>query len=288
MDRDGRQFVGQGRGHGRVTIRQDRQTFAVGAVGTLLTAIPLAMACALGAILAPTDAVAVSTVARRAGLPRRLVSILEGESLVNDGTGLTALTVALAAAAAGTVTIAEVSWIFVEAVVVGVGIGAAGGFVLSLILRRSNDLMAANALVLIAPFLLYAIAENLDGSGILALVVAALVIAVNWVVYILAVVSGRTYEAALGYFLNPIVTVALGVLVLKERLRPLQWAAVAIGALAGLYLTVAGGVIPWIPAVLALSFATYGLVKKRLGTMRRAKRKLDELNGVLADSRRAH
>lgn len=152
-------------------------TFAVGAVGTLLTAIPLAMACALGAILAPTDAVAVSTVARRAGLPRRLVSILEGESLVNDGTGLTALTVALAAAAAGTVTIAEVSWIFVEAVVVGVGIGAIGGWILSLVLRRSNDLMAANALVLIAPFLLYAIAENLDGSGILALVVAALVIA---------------------------------------------------------------------------------------------------------------
>jgi chloramphenicol-sensitive protein RarD len=114
------------------------------------------------------------------------------------------------------------------------------------------------------------------------LTIAALVIAVNWVVYILAVVSGRTYEAALGYFLNPIVTVALGVLVLKERLRPLQWAAVAIGALAGLYLTVAGGVIPWIPAVLALSFATYGLVKKRLGASLAALHSLTAETMVLA------
>ena len=62
--------------------------------------------------------------------------------------------------------------------------------------------------------------------------IAALVIAINWVVYIIAVVSGRTYEAALGYFLNPIVTVGLGVFVLGERLRRLQWAAVTVGAVA--------------------------------------------------------
>ncbi len=152
-------------------------TFAVGAVAAALTALPIALACALGAVLAPTDAVAVSAVARRAGLPRRLVSILEGESLVNDGTGLTALTVALAAAAAGSVTVLEVSGIFVVAVTVGVAVGAGGGWLLAQILRRSSDLVAANALSLIAPFLLYAIAERLDGSGILALVVAALVIA---------------------------------------------------------------------------------------------------------------
>lgn len=152
-------------------------TFAVGAVAATLTAVPIALACALGAVLAPTDAVAVSTVARRAGLPRRLVSILEGESLVNDGTGLTALTVALAAAAAGSVTVLEVSGIFLVAVAVGVGVGALGGWLLAVIVRLSSDLIAANALVLIAPFLLYAVAERLDGSGILALVVAALVIA---------------------------------------------------------------------------------------------------------------
>jgi len=114
------------------------------------------------------------------------------------------------------------------------------------------------------------------------LTVAALVIAVNWVVYILAVVSGRTYEAALGYFLNPIVTVGLGVLVLGERLRRLQWAAVGVGALAAIYLTVAGGVVPWIPVVLAASFATYGLVKKRVGASLAAMQSLAAETIVLA------
>ena len=71
--------------------------------------------------------------------------------------------------------------------------------------------------------------------------IAAMLIAANWTIYVLAVLTGRTYEAALGYFLNPIVTVALGVVVLSEQLRPLQWAAVAIGALASVYLAVAGG-----------------------------------------------
>lgn len=152
-------------------------TLTVGAVGALVAGIPLAMAFALGAVLAPTDAVAVSTVARRAGLPRRLVSILEGESLVNDGTGLTALSVALAAAAAGSVTVLQVSGYFAVAVVVGVALGFGGGAALAWVLRRSNDLVAANALVLVAPFLLYLVAEELDGSGILAVVVAGLVIA---------------------------------------------------------------------------------------------------------------
>ena len=152
-------------------------TVVIGAVGLLLVAMPLAMAMALGAVLAPTDAVAVSTVARRAGLPRRLVSILEGESLVNDGTGLTALKVALVAAAAGSVTLLEVTGVFVVAVAAGVAVGALGGWLLTMVLRRSNDLVAANSLVLVAPFLLYALAEEVDGSGILAVVVAGLVIA---------------------------------------------------------------------------------------------------------------
>jgi len=97
------------------------------------------------------------------------------------------------------------------------------------------------------------------------LTLAALLIAVNWVVYVLAVITGRTYAAALGYFLNPIVTVGLGVFVLRERLRPLQWAAVSVGAVAAVYLTVAGGEFPWIAVTLAFSFAFYGLVKKKVG-----------------------
>jgi chloramphenicol-sensitive protein RarD len=95
--------------------------------------------------------------------------------------------------------------------------------------------------------------------------VAALLIAANWVIYVAAVLGGHTTEAALGYFLNPVVTVALGVLVLRERLRPLQWAAVAIGALAAVYLSVAAGSVPLIAVSLACSFGGYGLVKKKVG-----------------------
>ncbi len=95
--------------------------------------------------------------------------------------------------------------------------------------------------------------------------VAAVLIAVNWVVYVSAVGAGQVTDASLGYFLNPIVTVALGVLVLGERLRRLQWVAVGVGFLAGVYLSVAGGRVPWIALTLAFSFALYGLTKKKLG-----------------------
>jgi Na+/H+ antiporter len=150
---------------------------AVGGVVLLIAAMPVAMAFALGAILAPTDAVAVSAVARRASLPRRLVSILEGESLVNDGTGLTALRVAVIAAVAGSITLVEVSWVLVASVLGGIVVGAAGGWLLSWVLARAADVVAANALVIVAPFALYLLAEFLEGSGILAVVVAALWIA---------------------------------------------------------------------------------------------------------------
>ncbi|GAA4119557.1 EamA family transporter RarD [Knoellia locipacati] len=114
------------------------------------------------------------------------------------------------------------------------------------------------------------------------LTIAALLIAANWVIYVLAVITGRTYAAALGYFLNPIVTVALGVLVLRERLRPLQWAAVTVGAVAAVYLTVAGGEFPWIAVSLAFSFAFYGLVKKKVGATLDAMHSLTVETMVLA------
>ncbi|MGW1216331.1 EamA family transporter RarD [Streptomyces sp. NPDC002499] len=99
----------------------------------------------------------------------------------------------------------------------------------------------------------------------LALVaVAAAVITVNWGVYIWSVNSGHVVEASLGYFINPLVTIAMGVLLLKERLRPLQWAAVGVGFSAVVVLTVGYGQPPWISLTLAFSFATYGLVKKKV------------------------
>lgn len=94
---------------------------------------------------------------------------------------------------------------------------------------------------------------------------AGALIATNWTIYTFAVLTGHVTEAALGYFLNPLVTVGLGVLVLRERLRVAQWVAVGIGAAAALYLTVDYGSPPWISISLAVTFASYGLVKKRVG-----------------------
>jgi chloramphenicol-sensitive protein RarD len=99
-----------------------------------------------------------------------------------------------------------------------------------------------------------------------AVTLAGLLLATNWTIYVAAVVAHHVTEASLGYFLNPIVTVAIGVVVLRERLRPLQWVAVAIGLTAGVYLTIDLGRPPWIALGLAFSFALYGLMKKRLGT----------------------
>ncbi|MFI9060316.1 EamA family transporter RarD [Streptomyces sp. NPDC053429] len=93
---------------------------------------------------------------------------------------------------------------------------------------------------------------------------AASVISVNWGLYIWAVNNGQVVEASLGYFINPLVTIALGVLVLGERLRRAQWAAVGVGFAAVVVLAVGYGRPPWISLVLAFSFATYGLIKKKL------------------------
>lgn len=92
---------------------------------------------------------------------------------------------------------------------------------------------------------------------------AAVAISINWLTYIIAVTSGHVVEAALGYFLNPLVTVMLGVLVLRERLRPAQWTALGIGVVAVMVLAIDVGHPPWIAVLLAFSFGLYGLLKKQ-------------------------
>ncbi|HLP23671.1 MAG TPA: EamA family transporter RarD [Microbacteriaceae bacterium] len=94
---------------------------------------------------------------------------------------------------------------------------------------------------------------------------AGVLIWVNWTTYVVAVLSNHVVEASLGYFINPLVTIFLGVLVLRERLRPLQWAAVAISAIAVLTLTIGYGQFPWLALTLAFSFGIYGFVKKKAG-----------------------
>ncbi|MHA7208788.1 EamA family transporter RarD [Arthrobacter sp. MDT1-65] len=98
------------------------------------------------------------------------------------------------------------------------------------------------------------------------LTIAALLIAVNWLVYTYGVTSGQAIEAALGYFINPIVSVLLGVIVLREKLRPLQWTAIGIGVLAVVVLAVGYGAVPWIALTLAFSFGLYGFAKKKVGS----------------------
>ncbi|GAA2386044.1 EamA family transporter RarD [Dactylosporangium salmoneum] len=95
--------------------------------------------------------------------------------------------------------------------------------------------------------------------------VAAVFIAVNWGVYIFAVNTDRVVEASLGYFINPLFVILLGVLVLRERLRPAQWVALGVGAVAVVVLSIDYGQLPWIALTLAGSFGSYGLIKKRLG-----------------------
>jgi chloramphenicol-sensitive protein RarD len=104
-----------------------------------------------------------------------------------------------------------------------------------------------------------------DRRAMLLLLAASLLIGANWGVYIWAVNSGHVVEASLGYFINPLVLVLMGVLFLGERLRRLQWTAVGIAAFAVAVLTVGYGKLPWIALVLAFSFAGYGLVKKLAG-----------------------
>jgi chloramphenicol-sensitive protein RarD len=102
-------------------------------------------------------------------------------------------------------------------------------------------------------------------GAVAGMTLAAVIIAVNWGTYIHGVNTERVVETSLGYFINPLVTVMLGVVVLGERLRPLQWLALGFGGAGVALLTIDYGRLPWIALVLAFSFASYGLVKKRLG-----------------------
>ena len=116
-----------------------------------------------------------------------------------------------------------------------------------------------------------------DRRAVASFALAGGLIWVNWTVYVLATTSGRVVDAALGYFINPILTILLGVIVLRERLRPVQWAAIGISAVAVVVIAVEAGALPWMSLLLAGSFGGYGLVKKRLG-------RVDAISGLTLET----
>ncbi|MEB4614273.1 EamA family transporter RarD, partial [Leucobacter sp. M11] len=97
------------------------------------------------------------------------------------------------------------------------------------------------------------------------LALAGAVIYVNWQTYVIASVSGHILDASLGYFINPVVTILLAVIILGERLSPVQWVALAVTVLAFAVIAIGYGTFPWIALLLALSFGVYGFLKKGIG-----------------------
>jgi chloramphenicol-sensitive protein RarD len=97
------------------------------------------------------------------------------------------------------------------------------------------------------------------------LFLTSVLISINWLVYIWATNNGHVVEASLGYYINPVIIIAMGVILLHEKMRKLQWISIAIASLGVLILTIDYGRLPWIAIALALSWGTYGFIKKSLG-----------------------
>lgn len=140
------------------------------------------------------------------------------------------------------------------------------------------SLVFCAALLLVTRGYVRVVAIIRDRKTFWSLGLAGALVVVNWLIYVYASLNGHIVEASLGYFTNPIVTVLLGVLVLRERLRPLQWVALGISAVAVLVLAIGYGSFPWIALGLAFSFGLYGLVKKSVG------RKADALGGLAVET----
>jgi len=152
-------------------------TALVGLVAwALIPGMPPGAAFALGAVVAPADAVAAVAIARRLGLPSRILTILEGESLVNDATAITALRVATAAVVTICFSWLEAGTRFLWASAGGVVIGLAVAFAISAIRRRLDDPVVENALSLITPFLAFIPAEELGASGVVSVVLTGLIL----------------------------------------------------------------------------------------------------------------
>lgn len=157
-------------------------TVAVGFVAHMtVPEMSLAAALTLGAIVAPPDAVSATAIGRRLGLPRRVMTLLGGESLLNDATALTAYKVALAAAIGAAASWGSGLRTFALAAGGGIAVGLASGAIIAFIRERLDDPLVESAVGLVAPFVIYLAAEEAHGSGVLAVVVAAVMLGQRWV-----------------------------------------------------------------------------------------------------------
>jgi CPA1 family monovalent cation:H+ antiporter len=197
-------------------------TFGVALVVWWLLPVSFAIAVALGAVVAPPDAVAASAVARRTGMPRRIVTILEGESLFNDATALVSLRTAIAATA-GAVSVWEIGRSFVVSVVGGLVVGAVVAYALGWIRRRVTDPVIDTTISFLAPFAAYLPAERIDGSGVLAVVTAGLILGQNATVWQSASsrVAERTNWRTVQFVLENAVFVLIGLQV--RRIVEAAW-----------------------------------------------------------------
>jgi monovalent cation/hydrogen antiporter len=151
--------------------------FAVGfVVSALQPGVPFSICFALGAVVAPPDAVSATAIAKRIGLNKRMVTILEGESLINDATALVLLRLALVAAAGGSIGIGDVALDTLVAAGGGIAMGALGAIVFGYLHHRTTDPLLDNALSLLTPFVVVIAAERIHASGVVAVVVTGLVL----------------------------------------------------------------------------------------------------------------
>ncbi|MGP4016770.1 Na+/H+ antiporter [Saccharopolyspora sp. 5N708] len=145
----------------------------------LIPELPLNSAIVLGALIAPPDAVTAAAIGRQLKLPRGMMTVLGGESLINDAAALTVYRMAIGAVVGATPTLAQGAWVFLLAVVVGVGMGLVFGVLAQIARTRIPDVQVATMLGVLVPFIAYLTAEQLQGSGVLAVVTAGLYVGHN-------------------------------------------------------------------------------------------------------------
>jgi len=187
-------------------------TCAVAVVGHVLIDLPWPVAFALGAVVSPTDPVAATAIARQLGAPRRLVNLIEGESLVNDASALIAYRVAVAAAIGGSFSLADASLDFVVAVVGGIAIGLVVGAAIAEVRRRLDDVQVEITISLFTGYAAYLPAEQLGVSGVLAVVTAGVYL--GWLAPRISTaemrVQGRSVWDIVTYLLNAVLFVLIG------------------------------------------------------------------------------